>query len=235
MTPTSQPLNRWNTYEILWFLFFTSIAITLCILWENSLFDFSVFLSGVFCVLLAAKGNVWTYVFGMYNTLAYAYTVYTNDLFGEVYLNLFFFVPTNIMGYLLWKPKLNGLYVKMRAMSLNWILLTILICIVGTIGLGYILALNPKQNTPYIDATTDVLNIIATILMMYRYREQWLFFILLNVFNILMWSIRAANGSAEGPLMIVMWSAFLINAGYGYWNWSRGTSASLSDRNASTL
>jgi nicotinamide mononucleotide transporter len=139
------------------------------------------------------------------------------------------------LGYLLWKPNLEGVYVKMRAMSFNWILRTILICILGTIGLGYILALNPEQNTPYIDATTVVLSIIATILMMYRYREQWLLYILLNIVNVLMWSIRTLNGSAEGPLMIVMWSAFLINAGYGYWNWSRGTSASLSERNSSTL
>lgn len=235
MTPTSQPLNRWNTYEILWFLFFTAIAITLCILWKNSFFDFSVFLSGVFCVLLAAKGNIWTYSFGMYNSLAYAYLAYHNQLFGEAYLNIFFFVPTNVLGYLLWKPKLDGVYVQMRALAMKWILSTLLVCLLSIAGMGYALALNPQQNTPYIDATTNVLSIVATILMMYRYREQWLLYILLNIFTVLMWSIRTTNGSAEGPLMIVMWSAYLINAGYGYWNWSRGTSASLSDRNASIL
>jgi nicotinamide mononucleotide transporter len=110
----------------------------------------------------------------------------------------------------------------MRALDLKWIILTLLICLLSIAGMGYVLALNPLQNTPYIDATTNVLSIIATILMMYRYREQWLLYILLNVFTVLMWGIRTANGSSEGPLMIVMWSAYLINAGYGYWNWSRG-------------
>jgi nicotinamide mononucleotide transporter len=213
--------NHWNFYEILWFISFTTLAIVLCVLWKNSPFDFSVFLTGVFCVLLAAKGNIWTYTFGMYNSLAYAYLAYKNGLYGEMGLNLFFFVPTNILGYLLWKPKLEGVYVQMRALDLSKTLLTLLFCLLGIGSMGFALSKIQGQNTPYIDATTNVLSIAATILMMYRYREQWLLYILLNVFTILMWSIRTLQGSAEGPLMIVMWSAYLINAGYGYWNWNR--------------
>lgn len=218
----SPSLSRWSPYEIAWFLCFSVLAVVLCILWKNSLFDFTVFLSGVFCVLLAAKGNIWTYAFGTYNTLAYAYLAYKNQLFGEVYLNLFFFMPTNILGYLLWRPKLSGQIVQMRALNLDWVLATLLICLVSIGGMGYLLGLNPRQNTPYIDATTNVLSVIATILMMYRYREQWLLYLLLNLFTVLMWSIRTIKGSPEGPLMIIMWSAYLINAIYGYWNWNRG-------------
>ncbi|HOY19121.1 MAG TPA: nicotinamide riboside transporter PnuC [Haliscomenobacter sp.] len=213
---------RWNIYEISWLLVFSSIALVLSILWKNSLFDFSVFLSGVLCVVLAAKGHIWTYGFGMYNSFAYAYLAYTNGLYGEMGLNLFFFVPMNIVGYLLWKPKLDGTYVRMRALIWRQTLLTVLANLLGIAIMGYFLAKIPGQNTPYIDATTNVLSIVATILMVFRYREQWLLYILLNIFTVLMWSIRTAEGSPEGPLMIVMWSAYLINAGYGYYTWNRG-------------
>lgn len=232
MSPTTPTFKNWNTYEILWFLSFTVIAVVLCILWNNSLFDFSVFLSGVFCVLLAAKGNIWNYAFGLYNSFVYGYLSYQNGLFGEMGLNLFFFVPTGILGYLLWKPNTEGAYVQMRALNLQQTLLILLICVLGSAGMGYWLSTLKGQNTPYIDAITDVLSIIATILMMYRYREQWLLYILLNMFTVLMWSIRTADGSTEGPLMIVMWSAYLINAIYGYWNWHLG--ASVAERSRST-
>lgn len=235
MSPTIPTFKHWTTYEILWFLSFTVIAIFLCILWKNSLFDFSVFLSGVFCVLLAAKGNIWNYAFGLYNSFVYAYLSYQNGLYGEMGLNLFFYVPTGILGYFLWKPQLEGAYVKMRALTLNQTLLVLLICVACVGGMGFGLAQLKGQNTPYIDATTNVLSIIATILMMYRYREQWLLYILLNIFTVLMWSIRTTNGSPEGPLMIVMWSAYLINAIYGYWNWNRGVLASFSDRDQSAI
>lgn len=212
----------WNAFEITWLLSFSALAIVLSLLWKNSLLDFSVFLSGVLCVVLAAKGNIWTYAFGMYNTFGYAYLAYTNGLYGETGLNLFFFVPMNVMGYVLWKPKLEGGYVQMRAMLPRQILLTAVASLLGILGLGYGLSLIAGQNNPYIDAITDVLNIFATFLMVYRFREQWLLYILLNVFTVLLWCIRTAQGSPEGPLMIVMWTAFLINAGYGYYNWNRG-------------
>ena len=138
-------------------------------------------------------------------------------------LNLFFYVPTGILGCFLWKPQLEGAYVKMRALTLKQTFLVLFICLACTVGMGLRLAQIKGQNTPYIDATTNVLSIIATILMMYRYREQWLLYILLNIFTVLMWSIRTADGSAEGPLMIVMWSAYLVNAIYGYWNWYLGS------------
>lgn len=212
----------WNAFEITWLLSFSALAIVLSLLWKNSLLDFSVFLSGVLCVVLAAKGNIWTYAFGMYNTFGYAYLAYTNGLYGETGLNLFFFVPMNVVGYVLWKPKLEGGYVQMRAMLPRQILLTAVASLLGILGLGYGLSLIAGQNNPYIDAITDVLSIFATFLMVYRFREQWLMYILLNVFTVLLWCIRTAQGSPEGPLMIVMWTAFLINAGYGYYNWTRG-------------
>ncbi len=214
---------RWNAYEIAWLIGFSTIAIVLSILWKNTLFDFSVFLTGVLCVVLAAKGNIWTYAFGMFNTFGYAYLAYKNGLYGEMGLNLFFFVPMNVVGYWLWKPELEGNYVHMRALDLPRTGLIALACLIGIAGMGYGLEHFAGQiNTPYIDATTNVLSIAATILMVYRYREQWLLYVLLNIFTVLMWSIRTGNGSAEGPLMIVMWSAYLINAVYGYYNWDRG-------------
>ena len=40
-----------------------------------------------------------------------------------------------------------------------------------------------------------------------------------------MWVIRLLHGSPDGILMIVMWSAYLINACYGFYNWSKGVKA----------
>jgi len=87
--------------------------------------------------------------------------------------------------------------------------------------LGYLLAQISTQNTPYIDATTNILAISATILMLLRFKEQWWFYIALNIFSILMWAIRTLDGSGDGAMMLLMWSAFLINAIYGYYNWNK--------------
>ena len=216
-------IKGWNSYEIIWLILFIAVGVYISVSGgEIKYFDLSVFISGIFCVVLAAKGSIWTYIFGMYNSLGYAYMSYTNGLFGEMGLNLFFFMPTNIIGLMIWRKKMSENVVIMRALSNKNKIITGFLCVVGIVITGFMLSLIKGQNSPYIDATTNTLSIIATLLMIWRYKEQWILYIILNIFTIIMWSIRMANGSPEGPIMIVMWSSFLVNAMYGYYNWSKG-------------
>jgi len=212
----------WSFYEMAWLGLFSGIAIALTVIMKDTLFGFTVFLTGVLCVVLAAKGNLTTYVFGMYNTFGYAYLAYENGLFGEVALNLLFFVPMNAIGFYMWKKHRSGDKLAMRRMDRGRLVLVAAVCIVGSAALGFGLSFIEAQNSPYIDALTTVLSIVATFLMVRRFKEQWLVYIVLNIFTVILWVIRTADGSPDGVLMIVMWSAYLINAIYGYYTWNKG-------------
>lgn len=213
----------WNLFEITWLALFTSIAVGFTVMSKDSLFGFTVFITGVLCVVLAAKGNLMSYVFGMYNTVGYAYLAYINGLFGEVMLNLLFFVPMNVIGFYMWKNNRqeNG-KLAMRQMDIRGLLLAGMVSVIGCLLLGFGLSFISGQNSPYIDAATTVLSIVATFLMVRRFKEQWLVYIVLNLFTVLLWAIRMLEGSGEGLMMIVMWSAYLINAVYGYYIWNKG-------------
>ncbi|WP_379128134.1 nicotinamide riboside transporter PnuC [Paenibacillus sp. sgz500958] len=218
----SRGWKGWNFYELLWLGMFSAVAIILTIIMKDTLFGFTVFFTGVLCVVLAAKGNLMTYVFGMYNTFGYAYLAYNNGLYGELMLNLLFFVPMNVAGYFMWRKHREGDKLVMRQMDVRGTVLAAAVCILGSLALGYGLSFISGQNSPYIDATTTVLSIVATILMVRRFKEQWLVYIILNLFTVLLWVIRTAQGSPDGVLMIVMWSAYLVNATYGYYTWNKG-------------
>lgn len=209
-------------FEITWLTLFSAVSVILSLAWKDTLLGFSVFLSGVICVVLAAKGNIWTYGFGIYNSLAYAYVSYLNGLYGETMLNSLYYFPMQIVGWLLWKKRMKGSTVFMRKLTLKGIIAVVILCIAGTAGYGYWLSTLSGQNTPYIDAFTNVLSVIAMILMAQRYREQWGLFILINIVSIVMWSYRLVNGSQDAATMVVMWSAYLINSVYGLMNWSKG-------------
>ncbi|KGR74973.1 nicotinamide riboside transporter PnuC [Ureibacillus sinduriensis] len=213
----------WNLFEITWLVLFTSIAVGFTVISKDSLFGFTVFITGVLCVVLAAKGNLMSYVFGMYNTVGYAYLAYINGLFGEVMLNLLFFVPMNIIGFYMWKSnRQEDGKLAMRQMNKMGLLQLVVACVIGCVMLGFGLSFIPAQNSPYIDAATTVLSVVATFLMVRRFKEQWLVYIVLNLFTVLLWAIRMLEGSGEGLLMIVMWGAYLINAIYGYYVWNKG-------------
>lgn len=217
-------LAHWHIYEVLWLSTFIVIACLLTFFWRDTLFGLTVFVTGVLCVVLTAKGSLWAFFFGFFNTVGYAYLAYGNGLYGEMGLNLFFFLPMNFIGYFLWKRHMATEHlVEMRDASKAGMLMIALLVLVCILIMGYLLSLIASQNTPYIDATTNVLSIFAYILTVKRYKEQWLIYIILNAFTILMWSIRLINGSSDAALMIVMWSAYLVNAFYGYYNWNKNS------------
>jgi nicotinamide mononucleotide transporter len=175
------------------------------------------------CVALIAIGRREGYLIGIYACLSYAVLAYSNGLFGEVYLNLYFFIPTNLLGYFLWHQHSQGKEaVAMRRLTSKTRLIILLACMLGTFGLGTVLAMNAEQNSPYIDALTNVLSVAATILMMWRFKEQWLLYIAINVVSILMWLLRAMDGGAAGDLMVLMWSLYLLNSLFGFWRWHIG-------------
>lgn len=217
-------LNILNKLDKFYPYLLLSIALVTSIIGKESFFLLTVTISGLLCVIMTAKGNILTYPIGLYNTLGYAYIAYNNGLFGEMALNLFFYLPTTLIGWFMWHRKLNGNTVLMRAMSDSKRAVLFASCIVTTALLGYALSFIPTQNTPYIDALTNVLSIFATLLMMYRFKEQWFLYISLNVFTVFMWSLRLSSGSEDGLMMVMMWTLYLINSIYGAVKWHIGAS-----------
>ena len=213
----------WSIYEGIWLVTFCAIAVWITVASGDSLFGFFVFLSGILCVVLAAKGSILNYPAGFFNTVGYAWLAWQNGLYGEVIENLFFYLPMLVVGFLMWRKYIDGSgIVIMRKLLPKAVALISLACVVVAVALGFILSLIETQNTPYIDAATNVLAVVATILMIYRFREQWVAYITLNVLSIIMWALRIADGSPDGLLMVVMWSAYLVNSVYGLYNWTKG-------------
>ena len=215
--------SRFDTVDIVWLSFLGTAGAVLCMFLSETVFNASIFFSGILCVGLIAIGRREGYLIGLYNSISYAILAYSNGLFGEVYLNIFFFLPTGVIGYIMWfRHTTDNRIVPMRSLLWTQRILIVAICIFSTIGLGWLLTLNPNQNTPFVDATTNVLSVVATFLMMWRYKEQWLLYIMLNIVSVIMWILRFLAGGNAGDLMILMWSLFLLNAIFGYWRWHVG-------------
>lgn len=221
-----KPIYRnWNLFELIWLATFTIFAIVNAIMTKDTFFGFTIFLSGIFCVVLTAKGNIWSFIFGIYNSFTYGYLSYQNGLFGEAMLNLAFFVPMSIIGWIMWKKNVSQTdshTVKMKKLTPQGIVILFAITILAVIGYGAFLATLSKQNNPYLDAFTVATYVIATFLTTLRYREQWLIYIVVNLSSIGLWIYRSLEQSTDSVMMLLMYTAFLVNAIYGFYRWSKG-------------
>ena len=64
-----------------------------------------------------------------------------------------------------------------------------------------------------------VLSVIAQFLMVKRYAERWVLWIVVNGLSIVLWAITLLQSGGNDWSMLVMWTAFLVNSIYGYVNW----------------
>lgn len=213
-----------NSTDSYWFLGLTALALGYCLLTKTSLFESSVIVTGILCVALIAIGRKEGYLFGLYNCAAYAWIAYQNGLFGEVLLNLLFYLPTGVIGFFMWRKMEGGKGVLMRRLSWPTLVKIMGSVLLFVLILGFLLTFFKGQKNPFLDATTNAVGICATFLMMYRYAEQWIFYILLNCITIALWVLRYIDQGTEVDSMIFMWVLFLANSIFGYVTWSRNTS-----------
>lgn len=216
MESNSSPLNIIEKY---WHYILLGLAILYSLIFQTDFFNASVLCSGVLCVALVAKGNIWNYAVGMYNTVAYAYIAFNEHLYGEFGLYILFFIPTNILGYYMWKRRARNHIVTSVALNFRGRMILVLSILALTTCLAYLLRSIPNQNNPFLDAYITVSSVVATLLMLKRYTEQWIVYILLNTVSIVLWLFRYANGSDTALSMIGMFTLFWINACFGWYMW----------------
>ena len=175
-------------------------------------------IAGCISVVLCAKGRIAFYFIGFVQNFSYMLLAFQNQFYGEVLENVFY-VVTMIWGIIVWKKTSiineDGTdSVAARKFTLTEWVFSITGTVVCTIALGYWLTTINSQQA-YTDAATNVMAIFAQIMMVKCYREQWIWWLLIDVFCIKMWFV-AGNWS-----MVAMYIAWTINCIYGWINWTK--------------
>lgn len=218
-------LRDWTLFEKAWLALFTIVNIYLFFAFEDSLLGLISSLSGMLCVVLVAKGKISNYYFGIVQTATYAYISYGYSLYGEAMLNGLFYLPVQFIGLYMWSKNrtqrsMRGEDVAVKRLSKKGWMVLILIAVVGSLLYAELLHYIGGQAVR-LDSAAVVLSIIAQILMLKRYAEQWALWIAVNVLSISLWVVTLITQGGNDLNMVVMWSAFLVNSIYGYVNWIR--------------
>ncbi|MBQ2112799.1 MAG: nicotinamide mononucleotide transporter [Bacteroidales bacterium] len=185
-------------------------------------------ITGVFCVVLVAKGSIWNYLFGLVNVSLYAYISYKASLYGDAVLNALYYVPMQFIGWWQWRKrgaavseaesKGNGVQVKARRFTWGQRVVLAAGCAVAVVAGGFILG-HFGDPQPFKDSTTTVLSIVAQALMALAFMEQWALWIITNVVSVVMWCVCISRGEAHAGVMVIMWVFYLMNSINGLRVW----------------
>ena len=208
----------YSLFDRLFLTLMISLQIIVFIVSPDTILNIIAGISGVISVVLCAKGKISFYFIGFVQTTTYLFLAWQNCFYGEVLENIFYLV-TMIWGIFIWKKNIvknedgSQNVEALKFTPLKWIL-SIISSIAATIVVGYWLTTIGSQQV-YTDAATNVLAIFAQILMVKRYREQWIWWLIIDVLCIKLWFV-AGNWS-----MVAMYIAWTVNCIYGWYNWSK--------------
>ncbi len=219
-----QLFTNWKKFEVTYVIIL--ILIQLAVFWivPDSLIGMISGVTGTLSLVYGMKGRKIAFIFGTIQCLAMTYIAWISHAYGSFAMDIFYVISQPI-GWFMWghdqathrfspasrKKLFVGAFV---AWLIGW----------------WILALLHGQ-LPYFDSINFVVSFIAQLLYILKYQENWSLWIVVNLANILYWSIlsiQVMTGATDiGSLgaylsQVALQAALLFNSIYATKVWASG-------------
>lgn len=212
-----QILGSFDKKEKIGTLIFIITLVLTQIATGSTLVAFIAGMLGVLYVILVKKGSRLCYIFGALQIMLYIYISLTSRFYGDVMLNTFNLIMQPI-GFYMWSKSSNKGVVKSNALTMTGLVL-IFSTWFSVIILYWLPLRTLGGNTPFIDSITTVSSMLAMILSVFAFRDQWIFWLICNFTSIVMWTLALLRGDNSATPMVIMWIAYFINSVDAFKQW----------------
>lgn len=170
----------------------------------------------VICALLypylAAKQNILCWPFALISTGLYIHVFWEVSLPFNSFLNGYYVVMA-IYGWLKWRKNETGDSLQISVYPPRYHLVAIIILFFIGLALSHLVTFSWFNNDLLLDASVTVFSVYATYLMAHKILENWLFWIVINIFAAYLYF---TNGLILTGALFV---GYVFLAVYGYLNW----------------
>ena len=198
------------------------ISIIIGIISKDAIIGSLILFTSIMNSYLASLGKKESYITGLISSILTSYVSLKNNLYGLFFFYLIIFAPMQVYGYINWKNNEDdSKNVKIRAFTLKNSLIIIFACIIGSFLLGYLLTLIPNQKLAFLDASSNIINLCAVILMILRFNESWWIWLFNNIIDLIIWSVTFKNNGMAAFSMFTSSLIYLIINVYGIIKWNK--------------
>lgn len=172
---------------------------------------------GVVCIFFCAKANISNFAFGLVNTVVYAVYLAYWHIWGTMCLEIFFYFPINILSWIIW-ARHRDIYENEKTMAKKLTArqdVFVGVLVIASTVVYHAILVRVGGNVAWLDAATVAIGIIATILEMLRFREQYVLWLITDVVAVAMF-IQHFD-----PVYLTKKSIYLIMAVIGLINWCK--------------
>ncbi len=172
---------------------------------------------GIMCIFFCAKANISNFIFAVVNTFVYAIFLFYHKIYGTFALEVLFYMPINFISWYIWTQHRDEKLLektKAKKLTLTQNIIATLLIVGGGIVYHYILV-KVGGNVAWLDAFTLSIGIIAVILEMFRFKEQYFWWIITDIIAVAMYIVHF------DAVYLTKKAIYLIMAVIGYINWNK--------------
>lgn len=214
-------LHGWGKIERIVFPLELLFIIILSIVMNDSKVALMAAICGISYTILAGKGKISCYLFGLAGTLCYAYISLKNHLLGNLFLYLCYYLPMQILGIFRWSKHMkkdSQEIVKIRLSNKDRLLYIAAAAFFTVIC--YMVLIKYNDTNPVLDSITSILSVFGLILTVKRCIEQWYVWFVVNGLSTIMWIQAYLNGS-NCFATVIMWATYFILSIYFLHEWKK--------------
>ena len=187
-----------------------SFSLILGMIFDDILIGATMLAFGFLNSYYMAVGKWSNYIFGLLFSVTYAIACFNNGLYGFAIFTVLIYTPIQIYGLINWSKNTKDDEVLMKSLNVKTGLLLTTILVMFSLMLGYLLSLIPGQNLPFLDSSSQIVNVCSIIMIALRHREAWYIWLINNIIDLTIWIINATNGTINSEMALITSVMYLI-------------------------
>jgi nicotinamide mononucleotide transporter len=196
-----------------WFVIIGIITqLVTCYLYNDTALAACSGIAGVISVVLCSQKRLSFYFWGILQLVTILIISYQTGLPGKVLENGFYLF-TMLVGLFVWDKHQNNNETRTESMTFSDYAILAIFLPLLIYGVSMLVNFFGSEQ-PTLDALTTVIGIVAQIMLIFRFKEQWVLWFILDVLCIVLWAID------ENWCLMVQYIFWAINCIYGYFYWS---------------
>lgn len=214
-------LSGWKKKEVIALVIIIFMVVFNKLILQDSIIAVISAVCGVLYTIIAGKGKLSCYIFGLMGSSFYGYLAFSNSLWGNLILYVGYYIPMQILGIFNWKKNLNPKNREIYKTELKGFEKVLLLSITVTVCLiSYFILKHFDDSQPLYDSTTTVLSLVGMYLTVKRCIEQWIVWSIVNLLCVIMWINIVLTGS-RAYSTVLMWLSYLVMGVYFYFQWKK--------------
>tara|TARA_B100000029_G_scaffold493472_1_gene556038 strand:- start:264 stop:818 length:555 start_codon:yes stop_codon:yes gene_type:complete len=173
--------------------------------------------SGILCVWLLIKENIWTFPIGLIYAIVSVIVFHQGKLYADVLLNGYY-VAMNAYGWYFWlyggsRTSKDTLAISSTPRRIGGSLLVL--TILGTLLMGFLFDNNTDASLPYWDSLTTCMSFAAMWMTARKYIENWAVWLIVDLLSVGIYLIKGIE------LYAILYGLYLIMAIVGWSRWKK--------------